>query len=536
MTIQASDGNGGTVSATVTITVTPVNDAPTVAAPPVAKTVAEDSGAASAPLAGVFTDIDGDALTLSVTGNTNAALFAAPPTVLGTTLQFTPASNRNGTATLTIRANDGNGGLVTTSQIVTVTPVNDAPTVTTPLADLTVAEDSAPTTVAIAGAFGDVDIATNGDALTFSLVSNSNTALVTAALSGSTLTLTLVADKNGTATIVVQAKDVAGATVTDTFVLNVTSVNDVPAPQNDSATMAEDAAGITIPVLANDYLGEQPTTITRAGITVTISSQDFPNSSESPPTTVNDSLGNARTRPNGTVSIQGTSIFYEPKADFYGTDYFTYDITDSNGDTATATVTVTVSSANDPPLGVQDRTFSIIENTTLTIAAGQGVLQGAYDVDNKLVDASGNEIGGQTLTSVINTLPINGTLTLNAATGAFTYTPLLNFVGEDTFTYRISDGLVAERGAGLRRARAGHRAAATATAAGAGRGCLPLQSVEHAPRTDRWRTVERARGHGRFRQHGLELDHPEQRRRWISDQQRGHRDQEPPRGELYLPL
>ena len=77
--------------------------------------------------------------------------------------------------------------------------------------------------------------------------------------------------------------------------------------------------------------------------------------------------------------------------------------TDSNGDSGTATVTVTVSSANDPPLGVQERTFSIIENTTLTIAAGQGVLQGAYDVDNKLVDASGNEIGGQTLTSVINT-------------------------------------------------------------------------------------------------------------------------------------
>src|SRR4029453_19405362 len=36
--------------------------------------------------------------------------------------------------------------------------------------------------------------------------------------------------------------------------------------------------------------------------------------------------------------------------------------------------------------------------------------------------------------------PINGTLTLNPVTGAFTYTPLLNFIGEDQFTYRISDG------------------------------------------------------------------------------------------------
>ena len=438
-TIQADDGNGGTVSATVAITVTPVNDAPTVAAAPTPVTVVEDSGAASASLAGVFTDIDGDALTLSVSGNSNPGLFAAPPTVVGTTLQFTPAPNRNGVATLTIRANDGNGGIRLTSQSITVTPVNDAPTVTAPLADVTVAEDSAATTISIAGVFGDVDIAT-GDSLTFTLVSNSNPALATAALSGTTLTLTPLADQNGSATIVVRATDSSGATVTDDLVLNVTQVNDVPVAQDDSATMAEDAAGIAIAVLANDSLAEQPTTITRAGATVTIAGQAFPNSSESPPTTVNDPGGNPVTLPNGTVTIQGNAIFYEPKPDFQGTDTFTYQITDSDGDSATATVTVTVTAVNDPPIGIQERTYSIIENTTLTLAAGQGVLQGAYDVDNKLVDASGNEVGGQTLTSVINSLPINGTLTLNPATGAFTYTPLLNFVGEDQFTYRISDG------------------------------------------------------------------------------------------------
>src|SRR5262245_23675557 len=99
-----------TVGDTFIVDVQPVNDTPVVSGATSQVTVAEDSGAASASLAGVFTDPDGDALTLSVAGNSNPSLFAAAPTITGTTLQFTPAANANGSATLTIRADDGNGG------------------------------------------------------------------------------------------------------------------------------------------------------------------------------------------------------------------------------------------------------------------------------------------------------------------------------------------------------------------------------------------------------------------------------------------
>src|SRR5262249_7380610 len=161
-----------------------------------------------------------------------------------------------GAATLTIRARDNKGGVVTTPQMITITPVNDAPTVVAPLADVTEPEDSPPMTIALAGGFCDVDIGTSGDTLTPSIATG-HTALVTAALAGTTLTLTLVPDQNGSATITVQAKDNAGATVTDDFVLTVTPVNDLPTAADDTATMNEDDPGITINVLTNDYLAEQ---------------------------------------------------------------------------------------------------------------------------------------------------------------------------------------------------------------------------------------------------------------------------------------
>ena len=44
---------------------------------------------------------------------------------------------------------------------------------------------------------------------------------------------------------------------------------------------------------------------------------------------ITDPFGNPVTLPNGRVTVQGGAIVYEPKANFYGNDYFTYTITDS---------------------------------------------------------------------------------------------------------------------------------------------------------------------------------------------------------------
>src|SRR5204863_82900 len=84
-----SDGHGGTASANVTITVTPVND------PPLAvndlATTPEDI-AVSIPVLVNDSDVDGDALTITVATATNGTV-----SIVGTNLQFAPTTNFNGT-------------------------------------------------------------------------------------------------------------------------------------------------------------------------------------------------------------------------------------------------------------------------------------------------------------------------------------------------------------------------------------------------------------------------------------------------------
>jgi hypothetical protein len=80
----------------------------------------------------------GQALTFQVTGNTNAALFSAGPSISSTgTLTYTPAANANGSANLTINLKDdggtANGGVDTSASqtfTITVNSVNDVPSFT----------------------------------------------------------------------------------------------------------------------------------------------------------------------------------------------------------------------------------------------------------------------------------------------------------------------------------------------------------------------------------------------------------------------
>jgi hypothetical protein len=100
-TFQVDDGNGGTDTAIVSITVTPVNDAPVAADQSV--TTTEDT-----PLAITLTatDADGDTLTFSVvSGPSNGTLSGTAPN-----LTYTPAANYVGPDAFTFTVSDGNGG------------------------------------------------------------------------------------------------------------------------------------------------------------------------------------------------------------------------------------------------------------------------------------------------------------------------------------------------------------------------------------------------------------------------------------------
>ena len=101
--------------------------------------------------------------------------------------------------------------------------------------------------------FGDVDIATNSDSFTLSVASNDNSSLVTPSLLGDVLTLTFAANLSGVAHIEIQATDVDGATVSDTFTVTINSVND-SGPEITSvgsANVAENNA-VVLTVTATD--------------------------------------------------------------------------------------------------------------------------------------------------------------------------------------------------------------------------------------------------------------------------------------------
>ncbi len=138
-TFTVNDGAGGSDTGSVFISVTAVNDAPSFAGPNVS--VAEDSGDYAAAWATNVSagppDEVGQALAFDVTGNTNPALFSSASAVASDgSLSFTPAPNAYGTATLTVvlrddggTANDGQDTSAPWSFEITVTPVNDLPTV-----------------------------------------------------------------------------------------------------------------------------------------------------------------------------------------------------------------------------------------------------------------------------------------------------------------------------------------------------------------------------------------------------------------------
>ncbi len=263
----------------------------------------------------------------------------------------------------------------------TVTPVNDAPTVTMPIPDQNPPEDSAPIVLHLNAYFGDVDVATNSDVLTYTVTGNDNPAIVATGVVGPDLTLTFPPNVNGVAHVTVHAQDAAGAAIDDTFAVTIDSVDDVPVAADDSATMNEDEGTLTIDVLANDTHGDDPTTIVSAGATVTIGGVPYPNSSESTPTSVLDATGTNVTLPNGSLVINGTTIEYTPKQDFNGTDHFSYTIRDADGETSTATVTVTVNPVNDAPVQSSTVSYTVVQGSFLDILAAGGIASHGFDAD-----------------------------------------------------------------------------------------------------------------------------------------------------------
>ena len=149
-----------------------------------------------------------------------------------------------------------------------------------------------------------------------------NPDLLTATVNGAELTLDFGANENGTATITVRCTDLAGAWVEDTFTVTVNAVNDAPDAVDDPATVDEDSVDNIIDVLANDSdVESQPLTVTDVSLPL-----------------------------RGVASAEGSHVEYTPDPGFFGSDSFTYTVSDGHGGTDTATVNVTVEATSTPAM------------------------------------------------------------------------------------------------------------------------------------------------------------------------------------------
>ncbi|HCH5318109.1 TPA: tandem-95 repeat protein [Vibrio parahaemolyticus] len=383
---------GVSESTTVTVNVTPVNDAP-VAKDDIATT--QEDTAVTIDVLPNDTDIDGDTLRID---------SASVPSDQGTVeivdgkLVFTPAENFNGDAEITYTVTDGE--LTDEAKVsVTVNPVNDAPTIKVDAVE-SITENAVSTDTVVATlTVRDTD--TSEDQLTVSLENNSNGYFV---LVGNEVKLTQAgvdAVNNDELnlkdlTISASVSDGVNPTANDSDSLVVNRVNDAPTVENAIADqeLSEDFATYTIDL--NDAFKDSD-----SALNLSVS-------------------GNS----NVLVSIENGIATISPTADWNGSETLTFTATDPSGESISQTVNFTVAPVADI---VADKATVVEDTPTIIKVLGNDTFEG----DGKVVSLD------------TNNGPANGTVSINPD-GSVTYTPNDNYVGKDTFTYIVTSGGVSE--------------------------------------------------------------------------------------------
>jgi hypothetical protein len=422
ISITASDGSASTTT-TFVLTVNPVNDAPTLAA--ISNiTIAEDAPLQTVNFSGISAG-PSEAQTLAITAtSSNTAIIPNPavnytnPNATGS-LIFTPVPNATGVATITVTVNDGqatnNKG--TRTFTVTVTAVNDAPTLST-IVNQSTNEDTA--TAAIPFTIGDLETSASSLTLTRSSTNTTLVPLANAVLGGSganrTIKLTPAANQFGTTTIQIKVSD-GSLTATLSFVLTVVSVNDPPTLSSISnpAAINEDAAQQTVNLsgVGTGFSNETQTLV----ITATSS-----NTALIPHPTV------TYTSPNATGSLR-----YTPVPNAFGTAIITVSVKDG-GDinhTTTRTFTVTVNSVNDAPTISTIHALIMVQNTvsppiSFTIA----------DIDTSIGSLTVTRASSNTTLLPLANVVLGG----SGAYRTVTLTPAANRTGTANITLTVSDG------------------------------------------------------------------------------------------------
>ncbi|WP_420790655.1 tandem-95 repeat protein, partial [Vibrio parahaemolyticus] len=387
ITYTVTDGEL-TDAAKVTVTVNPVNDAPTIKVDAV-ESITEDAVSTDTVLATLTvrdTDTPEDQLTVSLENNSNGYFV-----LVGNEVKLTQAgvdavnNDELNLKDLTISASvsDGVNPTANDSDSLIVNRVNDAPTVENAIAGQVLSEDFDAYTIDLNEVFKDSD-----SSLEFSVSGNNS---IQISIVNGVATITPTADWNGKETITFTAKDPSGESVSQTVDFTVAPVVDIKA---DSTNVVEDTPTI-IKVLGND-------TFEGDGKVVSLDTNNGP--------------------ANGTVLVNPDgSVTYTPNDNYHGADSFTYIVT-SGGVSESTTVNVDVTPENDAPVAKDDTTITD-EDTPVTI----DVLPNDTDADgDKLSIESASVPKEQGTVEVVN--------------GKLVFTPAENFNGDSEITYTVTDG------------------------------------------------------------------------------------------------
>ena len=387
VTVKADDNNGGTATIDVTITVADVNEPPEFDSATATRGVPENTeagGNIGAPVTAADPDT-GDTLTYTLEG---ADLDSFDIDSASGQIQTKPGVNYDheikSSYSVTVKADDNNGGTATIDVTITVTDVDEPPEF-----DSAAATREVPENTEAGGNIGAPVTANDpdtGDTPAYTLEGADLDSFDIDSASGQIQTkpgVTYDHESKSSYSVTVKADDNNGGTATIDVTITVADVNEPP--EFDSATATREVpentevgGNIGAPVTANDPdTGDTPA--------YTLEGADLDSFD------IDSASGQIQTKPGVTYDHESKSSYsVTVKAD------------DNNGGTATIDVTITVADVNEPPeFDSATATREVPENTEAGENIGAPVT--ATDPDNDTLtytlggaDASSFDIGRST--------------------------------------------------------------------------------------------------------------------------------------------
>ncbi|MEI7729606.1 MAG: Ig-like domain-containing protein [Verrucomicrobiota bacterium] len=330
-------------------------------------------------------------------------------------LVYTPAVNFTGTETFTYTITDARGGTDTATVAIRVFGDVDNPVLAANADRFTVA----------AGTATDLDVLANdnilpksGSALTITSTSQPNlngTLSIVGASPGNHLAYSpnpgITASFPYFETFTYTATGANGLLATGAVTIQVINRTNTLVVNPDSFVVSSTSSNVPLDVLANDIV--LPAISTNLSITML---------------QTNGVMGRVA------IEASGKRLLYTPSAltNNYSEPVFSYTISDGAGGSAVGAVSVRVK-----PTGlyaVQD-TYTVIKNSTNVILPPL--------VNDLVLPASGQTLMILNIGLGTNAPSQGGTVSINASSNLLTYSPVANYVGDETFTYEITDGTLA---------------------------------------------------------------------------------------------